>query len=278
MAKKPKGKATSKGKQRHKPTKYNKFQHILSEYKKESGADFKGRNFNKVASEIWKKSKDMPLSAISGSIDILFEQNSGINPKVDISGIPQNVNYWALKDVISSIGANINISVDNSIFEGIPNFDGKAGEFMDSGTGTLMIRELNRYMKDNFPRDSQQRYSVYISEVEPDGTVRITLSSATEMAEMVEPPEEPITEPVIAPKKGKEKPKKKEKELPVAKLKVVKERLKLEKQKERTSKQREKTQKQVEKTLKAKIKLADKALQLRKAGFTKAEVIKLLGK
>lgn len=292
MAKKPKGKPSPKAKpqKRHKASKYNKFQHILSEYAKESGADFRGKNFNTVAAAIWKKSKGMPLSAIRGSIDILFENNSGINPPVDMSGIPQNVNYWALKDVVSSIGANVNIYVDNSIFPGIEGYEGKAGDFIDSGASTLMLRELNRFMKDNFPRQSEERYSVYISEVEPDGSVRITLSSSTEMAEIAEPGEEPITEPKIIPSKEKEKPEKptkpkkakrtakEEKEISAAKLRVVKERIKLEKQKERSSKQKEKTEKQIEKTLKSKIKLADKALQLKKAGFTKKEIMAILGK
>ena len=290
MAKKPRRKVSSKVKSHSKrhSSKYNKFQRILSEYKQESGVDFKGKSFNSVAATMWKKSKDMPLHAIRGSIDILFDQNSGINPPVDISGIPQNVNYWALKDVVSSLSSNLNIIIDNSIFPGISDYKGTAGNFIDTGIASIMTSELNRFMKENFPREAEERYSVYISEVEPDGSVKITLSSSTEMAEIGEPGEVPISEPTILPPKEKleklEKPDKprrsakEEKEISAEKLKVIKGKIKLEKQKERSAKQKEKTEKQIEKTLKSKIKLAEKALQLKKAGFSKSDIIKILGK
>lgn len=263
-AKKPTKKTTSKSKNRSKVntkkqpqqeqkyqqiSRYNTVLKILSSYKREGKIDFKGQNFNKIASKIYQNTKNFPLKQIEINIDTLFVKHSGlIDEGIDkeMMGL-QVIDYFNLDDQIFTIASNIDIIIDNSIYPQVESFEGKAGELTQDKVRSI-VRQINKVIQPLSKELKRSGTNVYVPSQEGN-TIVFTLKASSEEEEYVteipEIPDTPISKPKI--QEGLLKTQKELKE-EVEKLKLEVEKLKKAKSKpsKAVSSQNKKLKKDVE--------------------------------
>lgn len=231
-------------------SRYRSIQTILSSYCNKNNIKL-GREFNTLAGKIHASTKGIPLKQVENNIGQLLETARSRKPTERT--FPDKIQYWKFKETVT----------ENPIYEGITigvRFDfglQDKGEFSGDADAAsdYYTDEIHRYA-----RLHDKDYPNFVI-IDTDNTTFVNYELVTQAEPSVEGEE---GEPPTTPTQPKQ---------PTQPTTTVE----LEKEKQRTLEKRVELQIQKRRTLKAKIAVADKALELIKAGFTKQEALKILG-
>jgi hypothetical protein len=103
-------------KKKGKPSRYNKVQQILSRYLKENNIKV-GKDFNKIASELNQKTKDVPLKYVEQNINALYTEHF---KKEAVEPFPESFPFYMLNQTITTTtfdGATISFSFNDGLME-----------------------------------------------------------------------------------------------------------------------------------------------------------------
>lgn len=132
-------------------TQYNKIQKILSNYTKANGKKL-GKNFNKLASNIYKQNKNVDPKFIEQNIDQIFDDFSGVRPELPKEALrfEQTFPYYKAIEFLEDEmydGIKLHINLSDSANGFFVNFDGFNDDFSewytDSGTFSHLRQNYN---------------------------------------------------------------------------------------------------------------------------------------
>lgn len=227
---------------------------LIKDYYKDLGQKKTQQEILADYHRIKQSCKDVPLTRLEACVDQFMSQREEHEFPDDL----QSVEWYFIRDALGAAGAYF--KDDDIIVLGLAEIGAPNVEFpyVDYELGYSELYSF--YAKEIRALKNSSPVPLFIYSGSEGNVYRWDLNGVQEI-EVAEEEPIPIAPPAPIPPIEKEKPKKEVSE--ADKRKTVAAKIKLEKEKQ--------------KTLKERGKLADKAIALAKAGFTKKEIMKILG-
>lgn len=248
-------KSKSKKKKRiYGSNKFRTVQSILSAYAKENGIKL-GKSFNTVAGQLYQKTKGHPVKFISQNIDQLYKQFT--EPVVEIprefpDGFPF---YQFLEKIEEPIFDNVKISIQMA--DGMIDDPDFAAEGDRNTVGEYYRENVHRYLRVHYNESPPAIFKILAT----DNTTFVDYEIQPGIGEVAPPAEK--TEEKKEETKKETAPAAEELKAKELEKQILEKQIELEREKQKTA------QMSIEK--------AKQALELAKAGFSKDEILKLMG-
>lgn len=210
-------------KKKGKASRYNKVQQILSRYLKENNIKV-GKDFNKIASALNQKTKDVPLKYVEQNINALYTEHF---KKEAVEPFPESFPFYMLNQTVTTTTFD-NVNIQFSFNDGLvkTSISGDSLSVVEEFRSSGLYSHLRKYY-DSSPT------AMFVLK---DSSIKKGVQTVEYTIETFQAPVEPANKPISAPTTQK----KEELAVPYSASEVIA----IEKEKQKTMKEVQKLLKQ----------------------------------